>query len=193
MLSELAGTDLCDRVATLLDHAHEFFLDIVTHILALFFVFRAKLCPNLNSEAALLTRLTFVQHSHPTKLITLLELSGHSLENQFLPQLLHYRYRRLKVDSEFTALLVNRIFPLGIDTVLEERKTVNTLLIVIDHVHIDSLRLLVVEEIVDVSMLQIDPCFRKRHHIVEPSRLPHRIIVILSLIVLPETPLGWKT
>ena len=192
MLRKLVGTDLCDGVVALLNHAHEFFLNVVTHIFALFLLVRPELRPNLDSEAALLTLLTLVEHAHPAKLITLLELAGHSLEDQFLPQLLNYGNWRLKVNSEFATLLIDRILPLGLDTELKQRQAVYTLLIIIDHMNVDCLRRLVVEKVVDVPMLQINPGLRKGDNVVEPSHLTHRIIVVLGLVVFPETPLGWK-
>lgn len=192
MLRKLVGADLCDWVVALPYHAHEFFLNVVTHILALLFLVRPELRPNLDSEAALLTLLTLVEHAHPAKLIKFLELASHSLEDQFLPQLLNHGYRRLKVYSEFATLLIDRIFPLGLDTVLKQRQAVYTLVIVIDHMNVDRLRRLVVEKVVDIPMLQINPGLRKGDNVVEPSHLTHRIIVVLGLVMFPETPLGWK-
>ena len=54
--------------------------------------------------------------------------------------------------------------------------------------HVNSFGIFVVEEVVDVAVLKIDPRFRKRHHIVEPSDLAQSVGVIVGVVVLPEGP-----
>lgn len=189
MLRKLRRVDQDHRVFGLFDKRNKILLDVVSHRFSGLFNLARKLSPHFNAVEVLLALLALVKQTHTAKLIGLGELPSHSLEHELLPEALDSGDGGSEVDSEFAALLVDGVLPLGVDSVLEQGEPVDSLLLAIDDVHVDVLGLLVVEKVVDVSVLQVDPGLRKGDDIVEPRYFAHGILIVRGFVVFPEAPL----
>lgn len=179
-----------DWVVAFADQLDQLRLDVRLHVPAALFLVGRELGPDLDAVEGLLAGHTLVKQPHPADFVALGKLPGDRLENQLLPHLLDDRDGRPEVSSELAALFVDGVLPLGQDAVFEETESVDALFVAVDGMEVDLLGFLVEEEVVDVTVLQVDPGLGEGDQVVEPSHLAHGRRVVPGVVVLPKAPLG---
>lgn len=114
-----------------LKESHEFFFDVLLHLLANFIRVRVKLCPNFHAEIVLSSITRLIKQPHPRKHVSLSKLLSHHLEHQHLPNFLHCRNISFEIKSELSTLLINHVFPLRLNVVLKQAQSTHAFFLII--------------------------------------------------------------
>ena len=113
-------------------------------------------------------------------MIRVRKLGSDGLEHKSFPYLLDcLDFLYLEVDSELSSILVDRVFPLGVNISFEKREGIDSLLLAVYKMGLDFTSWQVVEKVLDFAVFNRFPSKWERDYVVEPRNFVYTFLVIV--------------